>query len=200
MITRVVTSSEMREIDRISIEEMGIPSAVLMNNAGRAVADFIAGKFPGRKITIFCGTGNNGGDGFTAAYYLFNMGFSPVIYLSGKADRVSETSAVYLGLCRNTGIEIHETDEKSLSSVSVPQGSIAVDAVLGTGFEGSAKGIPLEFIRIMNKSLVPVVSVDIPSGLPSDGKMSGGESVRADYTITIGLPKISLVTWPCREF
>lgn len=200
MLTRVVTSAEMREIDRISIEEIGIPSSVLMNNAGKAVAEFIERDFPGKSITIFCGTGNNGGDGFTAAYYLFNMGYVPCIYLSGKMAKVSETSGIFLGLCRKSGIAVHEINNDSISSISVPSGSVIIDAVLGTGFEGAAKGIPLAFIKSINESSAPVVSVDIPSGLSSDGMMPEGEFVKADYTITIGLPKISLVTYPCKEF
>lgn len=200
MITRVVTAGEMKEIDRISIEEIGIPSSVLMNNAGKAVADFISREFPGRSVCVFCGKGNNGGDGFTAAYYLFNMGYNVTVYLSGSKDEVPETSGIFLSLCRKSGIEIHEVNGGSLSSVSLPPDCIIIDAVFGTGFDGAARGIPLEFIKKINETGVPVVSVDIPSGLPSDGKAPGGESVYADYTITIGLPKISLVTYPGKSF
>ena len=99
MIIKAVTSGEMREIDRISIEEIGIPASVLMNNAGKSAAEFIKEKFKNKPAAIFCGTGNNGGDGFTAAYYLFNTGIIPVIYLPGNKNKLSETSKIFMNLC-----------------------------------------------------------------------------------------------------
>jgi NAD(P)H-hydrate epimerase len=200
MIIKAVTSSEMREIDRISIEEIGIPASILMNNAGKSAAEFIEKNFKDKPVTIFCGTGNNGGDGFTAVYYLFNKGIISVIYLSGNKNKLSETSKIFMNLCEKMNIPIHEINNENISSIKIPEGSIIIDAVLGTGFEGVPKGIPSEFIRKINQSGNTVVSIDIPSGLSSDGDAPVGEFVHADYTITIGLPKISLVTYPCKAY
>lgn len=200
MTIKAVTYEEMREIDRISIDEIGIPAAVLMNNAGRSIAEFIEKRFKDKKIVFFCGTGNNGGDGFTAAYYLFNKGITPEIYLSGKKTRVSEISAVFMKLCEKCGIGINEVDENNLSSIKIPPDSIIVDAILGTGLTEAPSGLPRKLIRIINSSDNITVSVDIPSGLSADGDAPPGDCVLADYTITIGLPKISLVTYPCRTF
>ncbi len=200
MIIKAVTSGEMREIDRIAIDEVGIPASVLMNNAGRSVADYILENFKEKKISIFCGTGNNGGDGFTAAYYLANNRIIPVIYLSGKKDKLSETSNVFMNLCEKMKIEIHEIDEKNLNEVVIPEDSVIIDAVLGTGSTDSPRGIPLDFIRLINGSNGTVISIDIPSGLSSNGEYPSGECIKADVTITIGLPKISLVTYPCKQF
>lgn len=200
MTIKAVTAGEMREIDRVSIEETGIPAAVLMNNAGKALADFILNRFSGKNTVIFCGTGNNGGDGFTAAYYLFNRGVKPVIYMSGTRDRLSETSRIFLNLCEKMSIIIYEISAENIHEIMVPPESLIVDAVLGTGFTGTPEGIPGEFIRIINSSRGIIISVDIPSGLSSDGDEPDGDFVRADYTITIGLPKISLVTYPCRQY
>jgi len=200
MIIKAVTSGEMREIDRISIDEIGIPASVLMNNAGKSVAEFIEKKFINKKITILCGTGNNGGDGFTAAYYLYNKGILPVIYLSGKKEKLSETSTIFMDLCEKMNIAIYEINKDNVSSVEIPGNSIIVDAIFGTGFEGIPAGIPLEFIRLANNSENTVVSIDIPSGLNSNGESPAGEFIKADYTITIGLPKISLVTYPCKAY
>lgn len=200
MIIKAVTSGEMREIDRISIEEIGIPSSVLMNNAGKSAAEFIEKNFINNPIIIFCGTGNNGGDGFTAAYYLFNKGIIPVIYLSGNKNKLSATSKIFMNLCEKINIPIHEIEKENTLSLEIPADSIILDAVFGTGFEGVPKGVPSEFIKKINHSANKVVSIDIPSGLSSDGDAPAGEFVRADYTITIGLPKISLVTYPCKAY
>ncbi len=200
MITKVVTDIEMREIDRISIEETGIPAAVLMNNAGKAIAQFIENNFKDRKISIFCGSGNNGGDGFTAAYYLSNNGNFPEIYLSGKKEKVSETSKIFVNLCEKMNVKINEIDNSSISAIDLPADGVIIDAVLGTGSIDSPKGMPYEFIKIINKSRNTIVSVDVPSGLSSNGEKPAGECVNADFTITLGLPKISLVTYPGKSF
>lgn len=200
MIIKAVTSKEMREIDRISIEEIGIPATVLMNNAGKSVAEFIEQNFNDNGVIIFCGSGNNGGDGFTAAYYLFNKGFRPVLYLSGKKDRVSETSKIFINLCESMNITIHEIDDSNISSVEIPKDHVVIDAILGTGFSGTPSGIPDRFIEFINSSDNTVISIDIPSGLSSDGESPAGNCINADYTITIGLPKISLVTHPGKSY
>jgi NAD(P)H-hydrate epimerase len=200
MITKAVTAGEMREIDRKSIDEIGIPAAVLMNNAGKSVAEFIEQNFSRKKVTIFCGTGNNGGDGFTAAYYLYNKGIIPEIYLSGNKDKASETSKIFINLCEKMNITIHEVTSNETARINIPADSLIIDSILGTGFEGVPKGIPHEFIKLINKSENRVISIDIPSGLSSDGNAPSGECVNADYTITIGLPKISLVTYPGKSF
>jgi len=200
MIIKAVTSEEMREIDRITINEIGVPASVLMNNAGRSVSEFVEEKFSNKKITIFCGSGNNGGDGFTAAYYLSNKGLIPDIYLSGKKEKVSETSGIFMRLCEKMNISINEIDSNNLTLINLPSNGVIIDAISGTGFEGVPAGIPLEFIKKINSSANTIISIDIPSGLSSDGEEPSGEFIKADYTITIGLPKISLVTYPCRSF
>ncbi|MCL2154632.1 MAG: NAD(P)H-hydrate dehydratase [Leptospirales bacterium] len=200
MIIKVVTSEEMREIDRISIEEIGIPAEVLMNNAGKSVAEFVIKNFGDKKISILCGTGNNGGDGFTAAYYLFNQGIIPSVYLAGKKDQLSDVSKIFMKLCENVNIPIHEIDNNNLSTVSLPSEGVILDAILGTGLNRAASGLQLEFIKIINSSKSTVVSIDIPSGLASNGELLEVDCVKADFTITIGLPKISLVTYPGKYF
>ncbi len=198
MTIKVVTAGEMREIDRISIEEIGIPAPVLMNNAGMFTAEFVYKRFKNKRITIFCGTGNNGGDGFTSAYYLSNKGINPCIYLSGKKDKISETSRIFLNLCERMSLPIYEVEE-NFSSIVIPEDGVIIDAVLGTGFEGIPRGAAAEFIKKINQSENTIVSIDIPSGMTSDGEAPAGEFIKADNTITIGLPKISLATYPCKE-
>jgi len=193
---KVVSSGQMQEIDKSAIEDYSIPGYILMNNAGKSIADFIADRFPGTPVVIFCGKGNNGGDGFAAAYYLLNTGFSVKVHLIGNKDDVSETSALFLKICEKAGLYAEEYSSEKSSTSGDDSPGIIIDALTGTGFSGSASGDLLKCINIINSSKGTVVSADIPSGLPSDGTALTGEAVRADYTITMGLPKISLVTYP----
>jgi len=197
---KVVIASEMREIDRISIEEYSIPGALLMNNAGKAVADFILNNIKTNEVDIFCGTGNNGGDGFTAAWYLKNYGYDPVIYIAGVREKVTPTSLIFLEICEKLELSIQYINESSIDTLSIREGAFVIDSLTGTGFEGVLRGIPLKIISRINSSSSKVLAVDIPSGLSSDGDAPSGTAVKADYTITMGLPKISLVTYPCKDY
>lgn len=197
---KVVTAAEMREIDRSAIEDYGIPAEVLMNSAGKFAADFIIRRFPGTAVNIVCGTGNNGGDGFTAAYYLYNAGHPVSIILCGKRERVSPVSKIFMNICEKSGLEVKEyTDSARADSFTFEHGLI-IEAIFGTGFSGSPAGIQLEIIKKINSSGLKVISLDIPGGLPSDGVIENIEAVKADITITIGLPKIAIATYPGKEF
>ncbi|MFC1670877.1 NAD(P)H-hydrate dehydratase [Spirochaetota bacterium] len=198
---KVVRAEEMQEIDRITIDEMGIPGEVLMGFAGKSIADYVLRSFDGKdNIVVFSGTGNNGGDGFVIAYFLVNSGIDVTIVLAGKTDKVSETSRIYMELCGKCGIKIRELTGDTLKGLNIDSFDVAVDAIFGTGFKGSVKGIAGDLIKEINNSITIVVSVDMPSGLPSNGEAPEGEVVNADFTVTIGLPKISLVTYPGKKY
>ena len=197
---KAVTAEQMREIDRISIDEMGIPEVVLMNNAGRALAEAVSSRYKDVPAIVFCGGGNNGGDGFTAAYYLKNSGIDTAVYLSCRRDKLSQSSSAFLKICDSMNIPVTEVTPENLHEIIIPENSVVIDATLGTGFTGSPRGIILEFIRIINSSGCKVFSADIPGGLPSDGSGPDAEAVKADYTVTMGLPKISLVTYPGKKY
>lgn len=194
---KVVTASEMRDIDRVTIRELGIPGEVLMGLAGKAVADQAVSSCPSmKKAAVFSGTGNNGGDGFVAAYFLTMYGRQVDVFLVGDENRISETSRVYFNLCRKSGIRITAFD----TSIDLGGYDCIVDAILGTGFAGAVRGPADGAIRAINDADVFVVAVDVPSGLPSDGAAPESEAVGADCTVTIGLPKLSLVTYPGKEY
>lgn len=199
---KVVTAAEMQEIDRITILEKGMPGVVLMGLAGRAVADRAAALVPsGGRAAVFCGTGNNGGDGYVAAYFLANAGIAVDLFAVGPGDRISETARVYRDLCAKSGIGIRSVAAGAdLAGVDLDEYACIIDALLGTGFSGAARGAAADVIRAINDSDSFVLSVDVPSGLGSDGRAPEGEAVIADCTVTIGLPKLSLVTYPGRSF
>lgn len=197
---KVVTAQEMQNVDRLTISETGIPAGVLMGFAGRSVADFILQNLSGlSRVAVISGTGNNGGDGFVIAYFLANAGIRTDIFIAGEESKVSETSRPYLKVCSSSGIPVksilNDNDIGDLKKYD-----LIIDALLGTGFMGHVRGIAAPIIAAINRSGVKVLSVDVPSGLPSDGEAPEGEAVRASYTVTIGLPKISLVTYPGKEY
>lgn len=196
---KVVTASEMQEIDRISIQELGIPGEVLMGCAGKAVADHLQEAWPlVKRIAVFAGTGNNGGDGFVAAYHCAQHGIEATVYLVGDENRISATSRIYYSLCVKAGIPVTAVSDPG--ALDLEGYDCIIDAILGTGSSGEVRGIAADVIRAVNDSDAPVLSVDIPSGLGSDGAAPEGEAVIADRTVTIGLPKRSLVTYPGKEY
>jgi ADP-dependent NAD(P)H-hydrate dehydratase / NAD(P)H-hydrate epimerase len=199
---KVVTAGEMQEIDRITIEERGMPAAVLMALAGRAVADRAASEIPcGGRIAVFCGTGNNGGDGYVAGYFLANAGYRVDLFAVGAEGKTPETARVYRDLCGASGLAIRAlAGAQDLAGLDLECYDCIIDAILGTGFSGAARGTAADLIRAINDSDCYVLSVDVPSGLGSDGRAPEGEAVIADRTVTIGLPKLSLVTYPGKNF
>ncbi len=191
---KAVTAEAMRRIDRITIEEMGIPGEVLMGFAGKAVANYVTENFPQAGcVAVFCGTGNNGGDGFVAAYLLSQRGLKADIYIAGDAAKASPISIIYLKVCRACGLPVVElSSENKAASIDFSRYDLILDALMGTGFSGKARGVAAECISAINAGGVEVLSIDVPSGLPSDGEAPEGEAVFAGHTVTIGLPKLSL--------
>lgn len=197
---KVVTAEQMNLIDKTAIEDYSVSAYILMNNAGKSIADFIEMKFPKTAVYIFCGRGNNGGDGFAAAYYLKNRGINTTIYLSGNRKDVSQTSKLFLEMCEKSAIQIIEVKDDNIPVMSSEKDFVILDALTGTGFKGTPAGTLLQIINLINNSKCKVIAADIPSGLSANGEQPSGPAVRADYTITMGLPKISLVTYPCADF
>ena len=172
---KVLTASQMREVDRRTME-LGMAGPILMENAGLRVVEFLAAKFAPldeQRIVILCGKGNNGGDGLVVARQLSTR-FHP------------------------RRLDVVVADERSEISPAMREATIVVDALLGTGLKGSASGKMLELIREINAGFprAKIVAVDTPSGLGSDSGATLGESVRADYTVTFTAPKAGQVLPP----
>jgi len=197
---KVVTAAIMQEIDRRAIEEFGLPGEILMNSAGRFVADYIESNYKDVTVNIVCGTGNNGGDGFTAAYYLANHKRRVRVILCGSMERVSPVSRIFMNLCIKAGLSIESADSTQQAEEIIFENGIIIDSVFGTGFRGTPEGIHRIMIEKINRSNLEVVSVDIPSGMQSDGEITSQCIVKASCTVTIGLPKISLVTYPGKHY
>ena len=203
---KILTSIQMREIDRKTIEGIGIPGAVLMENAGIRITQAILKRFPEvaeQNIVVVAGKGNNGGDGFVVARHLFNRGARPTVLLLAKKDEVKGDAALNLAVADRIGVEIVETPtvaEWKKHKVGVWHASIIVDAIFGTGLLKPADGIYAAAIEDINKAGAFKIAVDIPSGLSSDTHLIIGPAVKADLTVALAAPKISHVLPPAEEF
>ena len=189
----------MRNIDRIAIQERGIPGMTLMERAGEAVANLILGSIYPRCVAVVTGKGNNAGDGFIVARLLRRAGcmvrllmLAPPPELSGDALSVFHTLPQELDriLC-SSGDEV---------ALHLAGADCIVDAILGTGVCGELRGIHADAVSAINNSGLTTVAVDIPSGLPSDAEYFDGHCVHADYTVTMGLPKLGMMQHPAAAF
>jgi ADP-dependent NAD(P)H-hydrate dehydratase / NAD(P)H-hydrate epimerase len=189
---KIVSAAEMREIDRATSERYGVPSLTLMENAGSAVAEHVlAHHGAARKIVVFCGKGNNGGDGFVAARRLHQKGKTvQVILLADPADLRGDAAAMY-GKLPMAAIIAHTSEELKSDRVrlSLPA-DLYLDAILGTGFKPPVSGLYAEAIEIVNQSAARVIAVDIPSGADADAMApQQGTIACADSIVTFTAPR-----------
>ncbi len=187
-----VSVNQMREIDRHTIEDIGILSIVLMENAGRTVAETILKRFPrAKKVAIFCGGGNNGGDGLVCARYLFHKNKSVNIFLLKNPDELSDDTKTNYEIVKKLKIKYQKIETEDIKKLSqkLKNYDLIVDALLGTGTKGKIKGIYSYVISLMNSSGKPIVAVDIPSGLDADTGLSLGNCIKAKITVTMGFLK-----------
>jgi len=199
---KLVTAEQMRRIDRETIEGRGIPGDQLMENAGRGIvggiATLVRDARPGDSFVIFCGKGNNGGDGFVAGRYLFRSGANVTIYYLGPPDKLSPDAK--LNYDRAAGLELDMNELKSIDDLPDRLDcDFIVDAVFGTGFSGAPQGLAAELIEYINRQPRRIIAVDMPSGLNADSGEHAGVAVRAAYTFTLALPKYGLFVSPGRE-
>jgi hydroxyethylthiazole kinase-like uncharacterized protein yjeF len=192
---RIVSTEEMRAIDRATSERFGVPSLTLMENAGADVAHFVGSNHPAaERIAVFCGKGNNGGDGFVAARRLHEQGKKVRVILLAEPVDLKGDAKVMFGKLTLTAITVHSVhsgDELHSEDLrAAMRGDLYLDAVLGTGFKPPVRGLYAEAIAIMNAGQVPVIAVDIPSGADADAMAAQtGTIARADAIITFTAPR-----------
>ena len=202
----LVSAGEMREMDRQTIEDFGLPGRVLMEIAGRGATRWLLECFPHvleMKTGIMAGRGNNGGDGFVVARYLHQKGARVTIFLLTEEDRLTGDAAANLALAHASGIAVvclpDENAFRKNKSTLVHQ-HLFVDAILGTGLTSDVKAYYRMVIDFINDSGRPVFAVDIPSGLNADTGQPCGVCVRADATATFGYAKTGLLLYPGADF
>lgn len=201
----VVTAEEMRGMDRLTIEKFGVPSLTLMERAGEAIARAIVERFGQEAksgVLIFAGKGNNGGDGLVVARLLKRQQVPCEVLLLARQDELSPDAAHNLRAYLELGGVVAEiaSGERSQFSEKVGGKGLLVDAILGTGLKTEVRGIYAEAIALMNGSGLPIVSVDIPSGLDADCGVPLGAAVRAQATVALGFAKRGEVIYPGLDY
>jgi ADP-dependent NAD(P)H-hydrate dehydratase / NAD(P)H-hydrate epimerase len=197
----VVTAKQMQAIDRHAIEGLGIPGITLMENAGVGVVRELQESFPDlsrKKIFIFCGKGNNGGDGFVIARHLLNLGCEVRVLLAGKLSELKGGAETNANSARNIGVQIDELDPDSLNrhGHKLRHCDIIIDALFGTGLNKPASGFIEKVIDKINQHEKFVVSVDINSGVDSDSGQLMGPHVKSNLTLALAHWKLSHLLHP----
>lgn len=202
---KLASAEQMRQCDRIAIESYGIAGAVLMENAGLAVVEALErhfGPLAGKTVAIFVGPGNNGGDGLVIARHLHQRRARPQVVLAAPPERLNGDAAANLKIVQELALPLlvaaGEADLPLLEPL-LQKSRLLVDALFGTGLGRELGGHYAALVRRLNRFSGPVVAVDVPSGLNSDSGLVMGEAVRADLTVTFGLGKPGLASWPGRE-
>jgi len=211
---KILSVSEMREVDRLTTERHGISQQSLMVEAGYAVARFVARHFAPieeRSVALLCGKGNNGGDGFVAARALAEMGADPNVYVFADASELrGEAARAFQRIKEPLNGEgkilirsIRDAAEWEKVRGELASAQIIVDALLGTGLRGPVEGLLAQVIDTVNHrdERTRVVAVDIPSGISGDtGAIAGGSAVMADYTVTFTAPKNGMLVASAAPF
>ncbi|MFZ2631435.1 MAG: NAD(P)H-hydrate dehydratase [Desulfosalsimonadaceae bacterium] len=198
----LVTAEEMREMDRQTIEEFGLPGRVLMENAGRGASRVLMGHFldiAEKKVGVIAGRGNNGGDGFVMARYLAQAGSRVTVYLLSESSRLAGDAAANFNLLAPLQIPVREiTDDTRLNELKPEMAGqdVWVDAIFGTGLNSDITGVFKSAIDFLNTLNRPVLAVDIPSGLNADSGRICGVCLSAVATATFGFPKIGHIQFP----
>lgn len=200
---KLATAEQVRELDRIAIEERGIPSVQLMENAARGLLEGVhrIAREPltvgdttiPRMAAVFVGPGNNGGDGTAVAGLLLQEGWTVRVFLAGSREKLTADHREMIRRFEELGGTVEDYDPKSNSQgVFVREVDIIVDALFGVGINSELRGAPAEAVKVINWSTAPAVSADLPSGVEADTGRVFGDAVRADLTVTFSYAKPGL--------
>ena len=197
-MANILTAKQIKKLDSVTINKHGVPSLILMERAGRGIAGsverykaFLASKKTPAKVAIFCGRGNNGGDGLVSARYLAGVGVDVKVFLLSKESYLSNDAKINLLVLKKLKVPITIIDSSALFLKIEKRfnANIIVDAIFGTGFKGEPKGLFNEVIEFLNKQCAHLIAVDTPSGLDVTTGVAKGAAIIADETITIHAEK-----------
>lgn len=195
---KTLSVAEMQALDRKAIEVYGISGLLLMENAGRGVAEFIFNLCRSGRATILVGKGNNGGDGLVIARHLLNHGYQVLILLCADPEKFKEDPAVNFRIARNMRIPmVRVTDQTTRAELTgyLEVTDVVVDALFGIGLKKPLAGVERMVVETVNAVCRGrVVAVDIPSGLDGDSGEVLGAAIQATHTATLACPKKGLMT------
>lgn len=196
---RVLTAAEMRAADRRAIEELGVPPLVLMENAALGVVEALAARFPAaERVAILCGPGNNGGDGLAVARQLLTRGYDVRVALAPCGRDLSPDCAAQLAICRAIGLDCTELPPGADLGEAL-EADLLVDALFGTGLARPLEGEWARLVETLAALPVPVLAVDLPSGLDADRQRPIGPFLPATLTVTFAAPKPAHVLAPAAD-
>ena len=198
---KVSTVPQMRALDKQAIEEYGVSEQLLMENAGIAAFSVLLNEFgiEGKCFLVFAGVGNNGGDGCVLARKIHSNGGLVKVFILGNPDNFKGSSKINFEILSHMPIEVQRVETIEKMQADAGDCDLIVDAIFGTGLSRDVGGVYREVIQWINASGKPVLSIDIPSGVHGDTGKVMGTAVKADYTITFGLPKIGSMLYPGYE-
>jgi NAD(P)H-hydrate epimerase len=201
----VLTTEQVRALDKRAIEEYGMPGVILMENAGRGAAEIALTMLPRKtpRVLILCGRGNNGGDGFVIGRHLHNHGVGVEFRLATSADKIDPASdaGVNLGIVQKMGLPLREIiDASQVQPIEKGRYDLLIDALLGTGLSGEVREPTRSLIGAINNSGIPVLAVDTPSGLNTDTGEILGVAVRATCTVTFAAAKRGFFQGNARDY
>jgi hydroxyethylthiazole kinase-like uncharacterized protein yjeF len=229
---KVVTAEEMRNIDMQTIQEVGIPGVVLMENAGMGVVRAIEDRWgdketrgqgdeearklalsppqpltpsphPPVSVSILVGKGNNGGDGLVVARHLANRGYNVRTYVMAEPDKFTGDALTNLRIAQNMRLPLElilSEEQLEVHKEQIAASDLLVDAIFGTGLKGAVRGFAAGVIDFLNSTGVPIVAIDLPSGLEASTGKIAGPCIRAALTVTMALPKRGLLLYPGADF
>jgi NAD(P)H-hydrate epimerase len=192
-----VTVDQMREVDRLMVEEMEISLLQMMENAGRCLATqarmMLGGEVRGKRVTVLAGRGGNGGGGLAAARRLFNWGADVSVILAQEAEGLRGVPAHQLAILRHMGVPTREAERVRPDVGALGSAVLLLDALIGYSLRGAPREPIASLIRAANTAGPPVLALDIPSGLDGDSGEASEPTIRAAATLTLALPKAGLL-------
>jgi ADP-dependent NAD(P)H-hydrate dehydratase / NAD(P)H-hydrate epimerase len=188
----------MRAMDRSAIEEFGIPDQILMENAGRAAFGVLSREWgvAQKRYVVFCGAGNNAGDGLVVSRHILSNGGIPHVFFVGNPESLKGAAKSNFAIVSRLSIKVDRVADAADIQEAVFKADGIVDAIFGTGLDREVGGIFKEVIELVNRSGKPILSLDIPSGVNGDTGAVLGTAVKADHTVTFGLPKRGNMLYP----
>jgi hydroxyethylthiazole kinase-like uncharacterized protein yjeF len=182
---RVYQSQQIREIEQLANERLNLSSSLLMQRAGKAAYHFLIQHWPEiKKIAVFCGSGNNGGDGLVLAQFCYQRGLSVSVYLVGKIENLKEEAKEAYHACLSAGVSISEFN----NDIDLREMNLVVDAICGIGLKQELRDLPLQAVEMIKQAKHPIFSLDIPTGINADTGSVMGNALSANATMTfIGL-------------
>lgn len=198
---KIATVEQIRSMDRYAIETLGIPEIILMENAGLAAAGVLEREIgiSGKTFVVLCGIGNNGGDGFVLARLIHSRGGRAKVFALGDTGKLQGAAKSNLQILAKLPVPVLRVESLDDIRRDVRHADGIVDALFGTGLAREIGGLYREAIQALNESGRPILSLDIPSGINGDTGAVMGIAVRADFTVTFGLPKIGNLLYPGYE-